>query len=1054
MNYAPLHNHSEYSALDGLSTVREIVERCKVIGCECCGISDHGTVAGHLEFAKVMGDAGLKPIFACELYHGVKTEFKGQERDQAHLMAGAMTDEGLRNLWRMVDDASLNFRFVGRVNWDILKKHSEGVFITSACISGLIQQGFLNDQDPYDPLNRYLDIFGDRFFIELHTYPGEEHEKLNRFLVQTAQERGVGLVYATDAHFAGPEQYDTHNAYMRLKNIEHPLSLYMQDEQQIRTSLSYLPEWAVNEALENSYAIANKCNARLPEVRRHLPVFLPSRCPWLDDDQRTAGEVFLDLVEEGLVRRYGEDAPPEVWERAATELEVYLRADLEHYFLQTWDFVQFCEREKIARGPGRGSAAGSIVAYALDITDVDPLYYGLYFERFYNEGRAEGGFPDIDNDFPVGQRKRLRDYMAGRWGKDNVRAIGTITRMKPLAAVEKTYKAYDVDYKHMVALKKIVEHTPDIDIVTSSDIGWRRELDPGKTIYVEEHVGDKIADWVESQDMATQDQLLDWIELIAIICGRVSGYGVHASGVVVSDVALPDIAPSMWSASQKVQATCFPMKQIDKLLLMKQDFLGLRNLDTLDEWEKIDGPVEWSGLERREHPEDMWQLLERGFTLGIFQIEGGHAPRKLCREIKPRCVEDLAAIVALNRPGPLRSGGADHFCRRRAGLEPVEYPHPILEDVLDETYGIFLYQEQVMKFFEKMGLDKVEADDVRAILGKKDTVAMEHLMKGTGPWEGKGFYQLAQQSGVGLQEADAIAAELREFSKYSFNKSHALCYGVMALRTLYALWKNPRAFHLALLKTNPDEAGLYVGQSRRMGIDVKPPRIDISQIESEIIDGDIIFGFSNIKGVGKGTAKYLCWLRDHWKVERGPEEIVEALEEESLSWEAERDVAKENGVPFKKKSPKQQLKSNQIPLLEFAGCWDDIYDRRISLTKRQELEKELLQVILTDNSEEVFSLHSETLDTCDSYDDFYEEETGNFHVPGVITKIEPKKTKKDQKDMGIVTIEYYGASAEFAVFPQQWRTYKFMMKDRTTGLFTLRKTDRGVHLEQATKLTV
>src|SRR3954471_4183209 len=277
--YSPIHNHSEFSALDGLSTCREIAERCVVMGCECCGLTDHATVAGHLEFAKAMAKCDLKPIFGCELYHGVKLPpFGKNERDQAHFVAGARTDEGLRNLWRLVDAASTNFRYVGRVNWEMLERHREGLFATSACIQGLVAQGVSGEEIDLDPLNRYLEIFRDNFYVEIHTYPGEEHEILNQRLVEIARERGVPLIYATDAHFAGPEQYEVHDTYVAAQTGEtifvpqedrkmwHPKALYMQDEGQIRESLHYLPDDVVDEALRNSGELAAKCNATLPQV--------------------------------------------------------------------------------------------------------------------------------------------------------------------------------------------------------------------------------------------------------------------------------------------------------------------------------------------------------------------------------------------------------------------------------------------------------------------------------------------------------------------------------------------------------------------------------------------------------------------------------------------------------------------------------------------------------------------------------------------------------------------------------------------------------------------
>jgi DNA polymerase-3 subunit alpha len=1095
--YAPIHNHSEYSALDGLSTCREIAARCQEIGCECCGITDHGTVAGHLDFAKEMATLGLKPIFGCELYHGVKTTFGKNERDQAHFVAGAMTDEGLRNLWRLVDAASTNFRYVGRVNWEMLEKHKEGVFATSACISGLVSKGILAEGD-LDALNRYLEIYRDNFYIELHTYPAPDQETLNLELVRIAQERGIPLIYATDAHFASPDQYEVHDTYVAAQTGEdiftdpndrkmwHPKALFIQDEAQIRESLSYLPVRAVDEALENSGALAARCNASLPEISRHLPAFVVSKCPWIDPAEHsdTAAELFVNLVERGIEARYGTDASEEVWNRAAQEIEVFLDAGLEHYFLQAWDFCEFCNRNNIKRGPGRGSAAGAIVAYALGITDIDPLKYGLIFERFYNPGR-EKGFPDIDNDFPVAQRKRVREYLMDRWGQDKVRTIGTITRMKPKAVIDKMYKPCRISWDEKESLKKIIDHVPDIDILGPDSIGWDSEIDPGKTIYVMSHVGADVEKWCvdwnfakhkEPQDDEREDLRRYFLEIIRVVCSRVSNYGVHPSGVVVSDVSLDDELPCMWNASQKIQVTCFPMSDVDTRRFVKQDLLGLRNLDTLQDWEdqvadRIQD-IPWSQLDDDDLPEDGWKLLDQGLTLGIFQIEDGYAKR-LCKEFKPRSIEDLGIIVALNRPGPIRSGAPDSFITRRNGGVDEEFDGrniDILADILEPTYGWFLYQEQVIAYFTALGYDLGDADAVRKILGKKKPEAWKALYHGEGEWEGNGYKEMAARADLGdLNDskeatwdgaseftehgvlAGRIWAMIIDFAKYSFNKSHAIAYATIAFRTLFAKYYGPAEFVMACIRTNSDDAAKYAGEGRRMDINVLPPHIDYSQPDIAVHGEDIYFGFSNIKGIGKGAGEYICYLRERIKDISSPEALFDALEAEQSVWEAERDAAKEAGNPFKKKSPRQQLTQNKIPLMEQSGAWDGYYVRDITLRERQKLEKELLGVILTDDCEEVFSKHAEYLSECNTYSEL-EFSDESVHLPGVISIIDPKKTKADGKSMGIVTIEFQGDQAEFVVFPKQWKDYKFLWRERTPGIFTLSRGDRGVKFEGATKL--
>ncbi|WP_028058400.1 DNA polymerase III subunit alpha [Candidatus Solirubrobacter pratensis] len=1118
---APLHNHTEYSALDGLATPLEIAQRCQCIGCTAVGITDHGTVAGHLEFDKVMRAHDLKPIFGVELYHGLKygnVEWAKNERDNGHFIVGAMTDEGLRNVWRMVDAASHpdNYRYVGRVTFPILRKFREGVFATSACIASPIGQAIMKEKnDPYALLNQYLEVFGDNFYIELHTYPGEEHEYLNSCLVQMGQEKGVPFVYATDAHFASPEQYETHDAYVAMtsgdsiytspedRKMWHPQVLYIQTEEEIRANLSYLPESVVDEAIANSALIAEKCNARLPGVKRHLAPFFPSECPWLtkDDKRRemSAAELFLELVAVGITERYGLDND-EAWDRAYRECEVFLSADtgltggLTHYFLQAWDMCEFCNATNIQRGPGRGSAAGSIVAYALGITDVDPLHYGLIFERFWNAGRAKG-FPDIDQDFPKADRKKVRDYLKDRWGHDRVRTIGTITRLKPKAACDKTWKVAEVTWEEKEALKKIIDGVPDIDILGPDSIGWAAESDPGKTIYVMRSVGQEIIEWVTSLEDDRQGVVLRWIELVEAACSRVSGYGVHPSGVVVSDVDLCDELPCMYNRSQEERVTCFPMGDVDKRMFVKHDLLGLRNLDTLSDWddqiiaafegadeetrqdilkkmtvlqrlEKKHG-IRWSGLDKLTHPIEMWQMLWAKLSRGVFQIEDGYAAW-LAQELRPQSIEHLSALVALNRPGPIRSGAPDSFITRSRGGVDDEFDGrniPILAENLGGTYGWFLYQEQIIRFFSDLGYDLGDADAVRKMLGKKSPEEMQRLIHGEGEWEGKGYLEVAGKL-LGESLAKQIINIIADFAKYSFNKAHAVAYAIIAFRTLYAKYYYPAEFIMASIRTIGDDpkkaaktAG-FIGEGRRMGIAVLTPDVLESEADIAVKGSHIYFGLSNVKGVGKGAARYVRELSHLYDVTT-PEALTDALEAEEGAWKEARDVAKESGTSFKKKSPKQTLRSNQIAALYQAGAFDNYTDRDVTLLEKQKLEKELLSVILSDDCARVFARNGDEIDAYlrgDEPEDGYllledQPEAGlQVSVPGVISAIEEKTTKRDGKAMGIVTIEWEGHECEFVVFPNDWRSYRFLWNERTPGCFTVRKTERGVSFVDAIKL--
>jgi len=542
---------------------------------------------------------------------------------------------------------------------------------------------------------------------------------------------------------------------------------------------------------------------------------------------------------------------------------------------------------------------------------------------------------------------------------------------------------------------------------------------------------------------------------VEVVCSRVSGYGVHASGVVVSDVPLYDELPSFWSATRETQATVFPMSDVEARRFVKQDILGLRNLDTLQEWKRLVKlnhgiDVQWSGLEGKEHPEEMWQMLDKGLTVGIFQIEEKPAVKKLTMQFKTRSVEDLGLIVALNRPGPLRSGAGDRFVARRQGTEPVDYDHPFLEDILDETYGIFLYQEQVIKLFSKMGYSESDADAVRKILGKKKPEEMRELQQGIGEWEGKGYASVAPKY---LEDATPIVwKKLEEFAKYSFNKSHSIAYGTIAFRTLYAKYYAPAEFIMACIRTNPEDAGAYVAEGRRLGVHVLPPDIKHSDVEVSVRQDRIYFGLSNVKGVGKGSARYLRTLVDTYDIGT-VSDLQQALDKEDEAWRERKEANKGNPL-WKERSPRNQCRSNVIEALQRVGAFDSYEERSVSMADQQAAEKELLGIILSDRSVETLARNSDLVDNCDAYEDFINSTIADVRgtLPGVVTKIRETKTRAAAKDMGIVTIEHGQEAIEFAVFPQQWAAYKFLWRERTAGIFHLKKSDRGVFFEDGIKL--
>lgn len=1114
-----LHVHSEFSSLDGWSTVDEIGDRMLDIGCPFCGLTDHGVVAGHLEFDKAMRKRGLNPVFGAELYHGQDFSTTGKKkRDQAHLIALAMTDEGLRNLWRLVNATANEKKFyhVGRVSNEDIAKYKEGIMFTSACPLGLVPQGLLREDT--DMLNWYLNELGDNFRIELTTYPGDAQwtdtdsegntvtpRLINELLAGVAKERGIPLTYGDDGHYAFPNQFKQHDMYLasqtgqtiytpvdERKQYHPPEAVCIKDLDMVQESLSYLGEDVVAEAITNTWEIGEKADAHLPPADRpHMPIFIPSDCSWITEDPTeaiedieglSAAQLFISLVEGGITRIYGgTEREGEAWERAIREMDVLLADGLENYFLMAWDVMQFCDKEGINRGPGRGSSAGCIVAYALGITDVDPLHYGLYFERFWNQGRADG-FPDIDSDFARSRRPEIREYLISRWGENRVCSIGTIVRMKPIATITKLLKACAISFDEEKEIKAIVERTKDIAIHGHEQIGWNPELEPGKVIYVKNDVGDKIEEWV-----GNDKKRRTFIEMCEHTCSRNSNYGIHPSGIVVSDIDLDDFAPAYLRGKkeERVPATMFPMKMIDYLRLLKLDVLGLKTLDTLSEWHKqmadkgID--INWSGMDREEYPDDMWDLLTDGYVAGIFQIETKEG-REITKKIKPRSVEDLGVIVALNNPGPSRSGVPDKFAARREGREEVTYVTPLLEEVLEPTYGLFVYQEQIIRFMGVLGYSDNDADAVRKILGKKQPEKLGALYRGEGEWKGKGFQDTALAKGLTQTAVDSIWKEWEDFASYSFNKSHAICYGILAFRGLLAKYYAPSEFYMACIRTveQQKKAELmpqYIREAKRMGIEVLPPNIRYSQPEISVYDGQIYFGFCDVTNVASGGIS-IAKLRDEGLPTETPEAFVEGLEELNEDFLTRKREAAKEGSPWPKsvRSPKQLTNAARINALFEAGAWDDLIERDISLQERQGLEQKYLGVILTDDSEMILANNAEAVEECDSYKDAllpWGEKEGLFdwtdnngdeippskrfiqyRLPGTITDIRLTRVKSSGAGMGIVTIEYDDRELTFACFSKKWKALKFLMKLRATGIFLVRHTapnDRrgeGYHLEE------
>lgn len=981
----------------------------------------------------------------------------GQKRDQAHLILLAKNKTGIDNLMMLNYYANTEGGYyVPRVDWELLEQYHEGIIATSACVAGLVARGVVNEDDT--ALNKFQHIFGDDFFVEIHTYTkdkdmtgiGDDPDiivnqmEMNNELVSICRERGIPMVYANDAHYACQGDYPFHEVLLAsqfnksLKDptrMSHPKPcLYIMGEDVVRETLSYLPDSVVDEAIANSDLIASLCKeTQLVEPGRHLPVFVPKE---ITDETNAA--ILIRLTKAGLEDRYGTPIPKDAEERALYELRTIIGAGLADYFLITHDFCAHADAAGILRGPGRGSAAGSILAYALGITHVDPLKYGLYFERFYNIGR-EKGLPDIDIDFVNERRNEIDTYLRKRWGEHNVLPIGTHIRMKPLQAITKMAKVFDIPFNDVEEIKGIVKSVPDINIISADQIGWF--VGPGIKVAVLEE--EKDGQTIEREQYELLRPFMkrypNFFDAVYELTGKLFTYGIHASAIIISDVDIRKYIPvtlrTEESGGKKMLASQIEMKELDKLGFPKFDRLGLKTLDVLDEVAAAIGEDRnfWWHIDWESLPEDFWKQIERGNTLGLFQVEDGMA-KSIGKRMKPRSIEDLAAIVALNRPGPLRQiipetgqTAVETFLRCRSGEQEVQYPHEFLEDILAPTQGIFLFQEQVINYFSKIGYDPVMADEIRNILGKKLAVKMQE--------EHPRYMEYATRH-IDEASAQKIWEAIETFSLYSFNKAHSVSYAFILAATMYAKFYHTILMFMSCIHKakDRDERGQFVMEARRMGIEVHHPDINRSEISMASIDGEIYFGLSDVKNVGQ-AAKWVIKNRPYADFD----DFMQKHEAQQDAWEAQEER--------KGKSARQQITSRAIDCLWKAGAFGERDDATAS--EIADDEEELLGVALTTDIPDVLAEYGDKFEGLDEYgvleDMLYLDEV--VRIPGQIYEVRKIKTKKGKTpgaEMAFVKIEWFNGYGEFTVFPERWNACKdWLLSPRAVGIFTLEVNRRG-----------
>ena len=864
MAFTHLHVHTEYSLLDGAARIKDIVSRAKELGMTSLAITDHGVMFGVIDFYRECNKQGIKPVIGCEVYTAARTLFdKDSEKDKhmGHLVLLAKNNEGYRNLMKIVSEGYRHgFYYKPRIDKNVLRQYSDGIIALSACLAGDVQNRLLNGD--YDGAKRealeMLDIFGDgNYYLELQDQGLEEEARILPDMKRLHEETGIPFVATNDVHYVRREDAEAQDVLMCIQTAstideENRMrfpndQFYLKSEDEMRKIFANIPE-----AIDNTARIAEQCDVTFTFGELHLPEFIAP-------DGLTNTQYLRQLCEKGLAERYPEASPQErteLQQRLDYELGTIEKMGYVEYFLIVWDFINYAKQNGIMVGPGRGSAAGSIVAYTLRITDIDPIKYSLIFERFLNPERVS--MPDIDIDFCYERRGEVIDYVTEKYGEDKVCQIITFGTMKAKQAVRDVGRVLNVSYPETDAIAKAIpfslKMTIDLALETSPEL---------KAKYENEETTKKV------------------IDMARAIEGMPRHASTHAAGVVISKDSIDEYVPLY--LADKGLSTQFNMTTIEELGLLKMDFLGLRNLTVIrDALEMIEADygvkLDFSSMDYDDPT--VYEMIASGNTQGVFQLESG-GMTQFMKNLKPDCFEDIVAGISLYRPGPMASIPTYIDNKKHPGN--IEYLHESLEPILSVTYGCLVYQEQVMQIVRDLGgYSYGRSDLVRRAMGKKkmDVMLQEKDYFINGKLDEDGNVEIAGciRNGVPEEIAEEIFNQMVSFAEYAFNKSHAAAYAVVAYETGYLKAHYAVEFMAALMTSvmgDSDSIAKYMRNCTEMGIEVLPPDINESQKKFSVVDGKIRFGLLGVKNVGEGAIDAIIEARE---TKGRPEDIFRFIE--------------------------------------------------------------------------------------------------------------------------------------------------------------------------------
>ncbi len=1039
MSFTHLHVHTEYSLLDGSSKIKELARRVKELGMDSIAITDHGVMYGVIDFYKACKAEGIKPIIGCEVYvtGGSRHE---KENGYYHLVLLAENDTGYHNLMKIVTRGfTEGFYYKPRVDYEVLEAYSEGIIALSACLAGEVATNLRHsDYEKAKEAALHLQsVFGEgNFFLELQDHGLREQTIVNTGIIKLSKETGIPMVATNDCHYILKEDADAHDILLCIQTGKKVADedrmryeggqYYVKSEEEMRKLFPY-----ASQTIDNTHEIANRCQVEIEFGVQKVPKFdVP--------EGYDAFSYLKMLCETGLVRRYGENPGKELTERLDYELTTIQNMGYVDYFLIVWDFIRYARDHGIAVGPGRGSAAGSIVSYCLAITNIDPIKYQLLFERFLNPERVS--MPDIDVDFCFERRQEVIDYVVEKYGKDQVVQIVTFGTMAARLVIRDVGRVLDIPYAKVDAIAKMIPN--ELNITIEKGLKASKDL---RTAY------------------ETDEEVKYLIDMSMRLEGLPRHSSMHAAGVVIGQKALDEYVPLSKGADDAI-TTQFTMTTIEELGLLKMDFLGLRTLTVIQDAVKL---IEKNTGKKIDvdhlNMEDagVYEMIGQGKTEGVFQLESA-GMKSFMKELKPHNLEDIIAGISLYRPGPMDF--IPKYIEGKNHPESISYDCAELEEILAPTYGCIVYQEQVMQIVMKLaGYTLGRSDLVRRAMSKKkgDVMARERKNFVYGN-EAEGVPGCIAR-GIPEQTANHIFDEMIDFAKYAFNKSHAAAYAVVAYQTAYLKYYYPVEFMAALLTSvlgNGAKVSDYIYNCRKMGIEILPPDINEGEGNFSASDQGIRYGLSAIKSLGKPVINSILAEREKHGKFKDLKDLVERLSSKEINKRTVESFIKAGALDSLKGSRRQKMliyvqvienvqkerkneMAGQMSLLDFLSDEDkksfeitypDVED--YSNEQKLAMEKEVLGIYASghplDEYQEVLGKNV----TASTTDFLIDEETGHAkakdQVPYILGGIVAGKTvklTKNNQNMAFITLEDLRGTVEVIVFPRDYALYQNYLKE-------------------------